>query len=91
MKEKFINLYFALSRHFAVGSDFLFSVLFGSSCRIASFSARHKLQSLPLHLYDGAYLCISHIKLIFYPVCLASQKAFDSVVGFFFSFLNDWL
>ena len=41
-------------------SDRLFSIIFLSPLKMASFSAKHRLHLLPPHLYDGAVETMDH-------------------------------
>ena len=59
-------------------SDRLFSIIFLSPLKMASFSARHRLHLLPPHLYDGAVETMGHFIDGSTPLSFARQTSFDS-------------
>ena len=63
-------------------SDRLLSIIFLSSLKMASFSARHRLHLLPPHLYDGAVKTMDHFIDGSMPLSFARQTSFDSSVAF---------
>ena len=63
-------------------SDRLFSIIFLSPLKMASFSARHRLHLLPPHLYDGAVEIMDHFIDGSTPLSFARQTSFDSSVAF---------
>ena len=72
-------------------SDRLYSIIFLSPLKMASFSARHRLHLLPPHLYDGAVETMDHFIDGSTPLSFARQTSFDSSVAFLLlRWVNEW-
>ena len=76
------NLNFLLWRHVFTILDRLFSIIFLSPLKMASFSAKHKLHVVPPQLYDCAVETMDHFIDGSTPLSFARQTSFDSSVAF---------